>query len=102
MGLGTAHPDVPTPEVLWPRFCSAGGLHNAPTAGRTLAPHRHLVGIGPHEDQYVPVNGAVEAILMGRRGPQGKSCSASAPDSPSTPYATRPWGSTNRRWTGRR
>jgi len=65
-GIESELTGFPTPDELWARLRGAEGI-TEDVAGRLLTPYYHLSGKSPRYYQEIAINGAVQAILQGKK-----------------------------------
>src|SRR5579872_4362851 len=65
-GIESELTGFPTPDELWARLRGAEGI-TEDVAGRLLTPYYHLSGKSQRHYQEIAINGAVQAILQGKK-----------------------------------
>src|SRR5467141_135867 len=65
-GLDNEIQNFPKPSELWDRLCSAENISEG-VGERLLTPYYHLSGKSPRYYQEIAINGAVQAILQGKK-----------------------------------
>jgi type I restriction enzyme, R subunit len=65
-GLDNEIQNFPKPSELWGRLCSAENISEG-VGERLLTPYYHLSGKSPRYYQEIAINGAVQAILQGKK-----------------------------------